>query len=68
MGKVTEPKLPTVRYGDLTDREKAIAEARIYLNKRVVYKPTPAYLVITGLLGLFDVEELQRTYRKAGIP
>lgn len=68
MGKVTEPKLPRVYYGDLTDRERAIAQARMYLNKHVVHKPTPAYLVIAGLLGLFDVEDLQRIYRKAGIP
>lgn len=59
---------PRPRYGSLDAHEKAIADARIYLNKRVAQKPTPAYLVISGLLGLFDVEELQRIYRKAGIP
>lgn len=68
MGKVTKPKPPTVHYGDLTDRERAIAQARVYLNKHVVHRPTPAYLIIADLLGLFDVEELQRIYRKAGIP
>lgn len=67
MDKVKEPKLPKVKYGDLTAREQAIVEARRYLNKHAAHKPTPAYLVISGLLSLFDTEELLRTYDKAKI-
>lgn len=70
-----EPKLPVVMFGNLTDREHRIVEARKFQNAEIaantnphVFVPSEAFSVIAGLLSTFDYDELVAAYKKAGIP
>lgn len=61
---------PTVRYGHMTDREHALADAHAWQERYLREREgetlmDDAYTVIVRLLGCFNYDELQRAIRKA---